>query len=57
YAVLGLNRSASQDDIKKSYHQLALKWHPDKNPNNKVNAEKKFKEVAEAYRILSDPQK
>ncbi|NXG41876.1 DNJB8 protein, partial [Psilopogon haemacephalus] len=57
YEVLGLHKSASQDDIKKSYHQLALKWHPDKNPSNKVKAEKKFKEIAEAYKILSDPQK
>ncbi|XP_068019901.1 LOW QUALITY PROTEIN: chaperone protein DnaJ-like [Melanerpes formicivorus] len=56
YAVLGLNRSASQDDVKKSYYRLAPKWLPDKNPN-KVNAEEKFKEIAEAYRILSDPQK
>lgn len=57
YEVLGLHKSASQDDIKKSYHQLALKWHPDKNPSNQVKAEKKFKEIAEAYKILSDPQK
>ncbi|XP_065543110.1 dnaJ homolog subfamily B member 8 [Lathamus discolor] len=57
YEVLGLNKSASQDDVKKSYHKLALKWHPDKNPNNKEEAEKKFKAVAEAYEVLSDPQK
>ncbi|NXQ96578.1 DNJB8 protein, partial [Sagittarius serpentarius] len=57
YKVLGLQKSASQDDIKKSYHKLALKWHPDKNPSNKVEAEKKFKAVAEAYDVLSNPQK
>ncbi|KAM6413686.1 dnaJ homolog subfamily B member 8 [Rhynochetos jubatus] len=57
YEVLGLNPSASQDDIKKSYHKLALKWHPDKNHGNKEEAEKKFKAVAEAYKVLSDPQK
>ncbi|XP_074008637.1 dnaJ homolog subfamily B member 8 [Numenius arquata] len=57
YKVLGLQRSASQDDVKKSYHKLALKWHPDKNPSNKEEAEKKFKAVAEAYEVLSDPQK
>ncbi|NXK29300.1 DNJB8 protein, partial [Arenaria interpres] len=57
YKVLGLQRSASQDDVKKSYHKLALKWHPDKNPSNKEEAEKKFKAVAEAYEILSDPEK
>ncbi|CAM9341449.1 unnamed protein product [Bubo scandiacus] len=57
YEVLGLQKSASQDDIRKSYHKLALKWHPDKNPSNKEEAEKKFKAVAEAYKVLSDPQK
>ncbi|NXL45514.1 DNJB8 protein, partial [Podilymbus podiceps] len=57
YEVLGLKKSASQDDVKKSYHKLALKWHPDKNPRNKEEAEKKFKAVAEAYEVLSDPQK
>ncbi|XP_008940674.1 PREDICTED: dnaJ homolog subfamily B member 8-like [Merops nubicus] len=57
YKVLGLKKSVSQDDIKKSYHKLALKWHPDKNPNNKVEAENKFKAVTEAYKVLSDPQK
>ncbi|NXC40944.1 DNJB8 protein, partial [Penelope pileata] len=57
YKVLGVHRSASQDDIRKSYRKLALKWHPDKNPTNKEEAEKKFKAVAEAYEVLSDPQK
>lgn len=57
YKVLGLQKNASQDDIKKSYHKLALKWHPDKNPNNKEEAEKKFKAVVEAYSVLSDPKK
>ncbi|RMB98863.1 hypothetical protein DUI87_24407 [Hirundo rustica rustica] len=57
YKVLGLQNNASQDGIKKSYHKLALKWHPDKNPRKKEEAEKKFKEIIEAYRILSNPQK
>ncbi|NXF02123.1 DNJB8 protein, partial [Smithornis capensis] len=57
YKVLGLQESASQDDIKKSYHKLALKWHPDKNPRDKEKAEKKFKEIVEAYEVLSDSQK
>ncbi|KAM6121452.1 dnaJ homolog subfamily B member 8 [Pterocles gutturalis] len=57
YKVLGLQKSASQDDVKKSYHRLALKWHPDKNLSNKEEAEKKFRAVTEAYKVLSDPHK
>uniref|UniRef100_A0A3Q3RZS4 DnaJ heat shock protein family (Hsp40) member B6a n=1 Tax=Mastacembelus armatus TaxID=205130 RepID=A0A3Q3RZS4_9TELE len=54
YQVLGVRRDASADDIKKAYRKLALRWHPDKNPDNKEEAEKKFKELSEAYEVLSD---
>jgi molecular chaperone DnaJ len=56
YEVLGLERSATADDVKKSYRKLAVKFHPDKNPGDKT-AEEKFKEIGEAYDVLSDPQK
>lgn len=56
YEVLGVNRDASDDDIKKAYRKLAMKYHPDRNPDSK-EAEEKFKEVKEAYEILSDSQK
>nr|BAE87866.1 unnamed protein product [Macaca fascicularis] len=57
YEILDVPRSASADDIKKAYRRKALQWHPDKNPDNKEFAEKKFKEVAEAYEVLSDKHK
>ena len=56
YEVLGVNKSASQSDIKKAYRKLAIKYHPDKNPNDK-SAEEKFKEAAEAYDVLSNEEK
>jgi molecular chaperone DnaJ len=56
YEVLGVNRDASDDDIKKSYRKLAMKWHPDRNPDN-PKAEERFKEAKEAYEILTDAQK
>src|ERR1700749_1141000 len=55
YEVLGVERQADADDIKKSYRKLALKYHPDRNPNDKA-AEEKFKELSEAYEVLSDGQ-
>jgi hypothetical protein len=51
YYVLKVGKGASEDDLKKAYRKLAMKWHPDKNPNNKKTAEAKFKEIAEAYEV------
>ena len=56
YEVLGVNRDASEDDLKRSYRRLAMKWHPDRNPDN-PRAEEHFKEAKEAYEVLSDPNK
>ncbi|XP_022036799.1 dnaJ homolog subfamily B member 6 [Helianthus annuus] len=56
--TLKVNRNATDDDLKKAYRRLAMIWHPDKNPNtNKSDAESKFKQISEAYDVLSDPQK
>ncbi|MBR6496464.1 MAG: DnaJ domain-containing protein, partial [Rikenellaceae bacterium] len=56
YEVLGVERSANEDEIKKAYRKAAIKFHPDKNPGDK-EAEEKFKEAAEAYDVLSNPDK
>jgi molecular chaperone DnaJ len=56
YEVLGVARDSEPDDVKRAYRQMALKFHPDRNPGDK-DAEKKFKEAAEAYEVLSDPEK
>jgi len=56
YEILGLGRDASNEEIKKAFKKLAMKFHPDRNPDN-PKAEEQFKEAKEAYDILSDPQK
>ncbi|XP_050212973.1 uncharacterized protein LOC126664566 [Mercurialis annua] len=57
YKILQVDRNAKDDELKKAYRKLAMKWHPDKNPTNKKDAESKFKQISEAYDVLSDPQK
>jgi len=55
YRILGVTRDASDADIKKAYRKEALKWHPDKNPDQKERAERRFKEISQAFKVLSDP--
>lgn len=57
YKILGVSRNCEESDIKKSYRKLALKWHPDKNPQKKEEAQAKFMKISEAYEVLSDPEK
>ena len=57
YDILGVSKDASAPDIKSAYRKQAVEWHPDKHKDNKEAAEKRFKEINEAYQILSDKQK
>jgi len=57
YEILNIDRNADNNAIKKAYRKLAVKWHPDKNPENKAYAEEKFKDISEAYSVLSDKEK
>lgn len=57
YEVLSVSRTAGGDEIKSAYRKLAMRWHPDRNPEDKKQAEERFREAAEAYSVLSDPQK
>ena len=57
YAILGVSKDASADELKRAYRKLAVQNHPDKHPDEKEKYEAKFKEITEAYAVLSDPQK
>ena len=57
YAILGIAKDADEEAIKKAYRKAALMWHPDRHQNDKEIAEKKFKEISEAYEVLSDKSK
>ena len=56
YEILGVSKNATEAELKKAYRQMAIKYHPDKNPDDKAS-EEKFKEAAEAYEVLSNPEK
>lgn len=57
YEILGVDNSATSGDIRKAYRKLALRWHPDKNPDNSEEAAEKFSKISDAYEVLSDPTK
>jgi DnaJ-class molecular chaperone len=57
YAILGVPRDANAEQLKKAYRKMAMRWHPDKNPDNQAEAQAKFQEISEAYDVLNDPQK
>jgi len=57
YQILGVSRKATQEEIKKAYRNMAMKYHPDRNPGSEKEANEKFKEINEAYEILGDPEK
>src|ERR1700686_5761664 len=57
YEILGVARDAAADQMKPAYRKAALRWHPDRNPDNKEEAERNFRLASEAYSVLSDPQK
>jgi molecular chaperone DnaJ len=57
YRVLGINRDASQKEIKRAFRRLALRYHPDRNPQDQKQVEERFKEINEAYQVLSDKDK
>ena len=57
YEILGVGRDATKEDIKRAYRKRAKKWHPDMNPDKREEAEERFKEISEAYAVLSDDEK
>lgn len=57
YEVLGVHKTDSEDEIRKAYRKLVVKFHPDRNPDKREEAEAKLKELSEAYSVLCDPQK
>lgn len=57
YSVLEIDKNATEEEIKKAYRKKALQWHPDRNNGNETEASKKFQDIAQAYSVLSDPEK